>query len=185
MTISKSAQLAKQTKSAGWSERMKKKAAAMGDRSTTHGQSTASEYSTWGGIKTRCLNPNSVHYKFYVGRGITICNRWRDSFEAFLDDVGKRPFPRAQLDRINNDGNYEPGNCRWTTAKVNIHNSRRVLRIEIDGETKSLTEWLAFYKLGESTYKQRKRRGYTIVEALTTPVGDWLPGRPKGRPRKS
>jgi hypothetical protein len=73
-------------------------------------------------MRHRCSNPNSEDYPRYGGRGITVCDRWENSFEAFLNDMGDRPFPEAQLDRENNDGNYEPGNCRWVTALVNSNN---------------------------------------------------------------
>jgi hypothetical protein len=72
-------------------------------------------YSTWRGMKNRVLNKNSWDYKYYGGRGIKVCNRWKDSFVNFLEDMGEKPYPHYTLDRINPDGNYEPGNCRWVS----------------------------------------------------------------------
>ncbi|MFJ5151393.1 hypothetical protein ACIQCF_07355 [Streptomyces sp. NPDC088353] len=97
-------------------------------RSRTHGKHGSSEYRIWQGMKWRCLNPNYKPYPNYGGRGITVCDRWRDSFEAFLADVGPRPSPNHTLDRIDNDGNYEPGNVAWRTYKEQAQNKRPQLR---------------------------------------------------------
>lgn len=82
---------------------------------------------TWYAMKDRCLNPNNKKYHCYGGRGITICDRWLASFQAFCDDMGPRP-EGLSIDRINNDGNYEPGNCRWADAKTQVLNSRGVTK---------------------------------------------------------
>jgi hypothetical protein len=89
-----------------------------------HGNTTA-EYWAWAAMKQRCLNPNYHHFQNYGGRGITVCQRWIDSFDAFLADMGRRPSARHSLDRKNNDGNYDPSNSRWITAKQQATNRRR------------------------------------------------------------
>lgn len=89
-----------------------------------HGLSKTPEYKLWQSMNSRCRNPKGESYVNYGGRGITVCQRWQDSFVAFLDDVGRRPSPELTLDRINNDGDYEPGNVRWTTRKVQAANCR-------------------------------------------------------------
>jgi hypothetical protein len=80
------------------------------------------EYNSWAGMKTRCYNKKSQDYENYGGRGIRVCKRWRESYTAFLENMGRRPTPRYSLDRINNDGNYEPENCRWATPAQQANN---------------------------------------------------------------
>jgi hypothetical protein len=95
----------------------------------THGQARtwpgrSSEYSAWQTMKARCSNPKASNYKLYGGRGITVCKRWRDSFEAFFADMGSKPSPRHSIDRKNTNGNYNKRNCRWATAKEQANNRR-------------------------------------------------------------
>ena len=85
-----------------------------------------SEYGLWCSMKKRCYSKNHTSYKYYGGRGITVCDRWRKSFTAFLEDMGVKPFKNAQLDRIDGNGNYEPENCRWVTCTENIRNKSNI-----------------------------------------------------------
>ena len=97
-------------------------------RNTTHGLShCASEYITWKSMRRRCLNPSAKDAKYYAGRGISICAEW-NSFERFLADMGRRPSPKHSIDRIDVNGNYEPGNCRWATAVEQRRNRRDAVR---------------------------------------------------------
>jgi len=94
-------------------------------------------------MKSRCLNPKNTNYHYYGGRGITVCQRWLDSFENFLEDMGECP-ENLVLDRIDNNGNYEPGNCRWTTYKISILNRRNTIWIEYNENTYCLSDFARF-----------------------------------------
>ncbi len=91
---------------------------------TTHGKSKTSEFRVWLSMLGRCKNPNNKNWVLYGGRGILVCERW-NSFEGFYEDMGSRPGPKYQLDRIDNNKGYSPENCRWVTPAENIRNSRR------------------------------------------------------------
>lgn len=98
----------------------------------THGKRRTLEYNTWAKMIQRCTNPNDPKYPDYGGRGITVCQRWRESFADFLADMGERPAPGHSIHRIDNDGPYAPGNCCWADAKIQAGN-RRPLRVSRTG----------------------------------------------------
>lgn len=135
---------------------------------TTHGFTTGKNpratYRVWCGMKARCYNKKNHKYKDYGGRGIKVCQRWM-GFENFLMDMGEKPS-RKVIDRINNDGNYEPGNCRWSTHYESCRNKRSNIRITILGKTMVLTDWSKAFGLKSATVRARIKRGWTVEQAL-------------------
>lgn len=92
---------------------------------TTHGKTNTPEFWIWAAMIARCSNPNDARFASYGGRGISVCLRWTGSFQSFMDDMGTRPTVEHSLDRINNDGNYEPTNCKWSTDVEQANNRRK------------------------------------------------------------
>lgn len=130
-----------------------------GKHSITHGHTIGKrtkEYSTWARMIARCENPSSERVaRRYRDRGIKVCNRWRCSFEAFFDDMGPRPSDRHSIDRIDNDGNYEPSNCRWATRSEQGRNTTRNRLITCRGQTKTLAEWAEISGVSCDVIRQR------------------------------
>ncbi|MGA2435602.1 MAG: hypothetical protein ABSG25_09985 [Bryobacteraceae bacterium] len=126
------------------------------------------EYQAWSSMIRRCENPAATGYDRYGARGISVCPRWRASFSAFLADVGMKPGREYSLDRVDNAGNYEPGNVRWTTVKVQARNRRDVPLIEFRGERRSAAEWGELEGLPGTVITGRMRLGWSADLAITT-----------------
>lgn len=141
-----------------------------------HGMRYRSEYGVWSGMKQRCYNPNHDGYENYGGRGITICGDWLNSFSKFYEDMGPRPSLDYEIDRIDNDGNYERGNCQWVLTERQRSNVRSNRRIEFLGELLTLAEWAKRFGLRHNTLSYRLDHGWSIESALTVPV-PWFGGR--------
>lgn len=124
------------------------------------------EYMAWVLMKKRCYNKKFNRYHRYGGRGISVASEWLNDFDRFLSDMGPRPTPEHSLDRIDNDGNYEPSNCRWATDKDQNRNTSASRIIEFNGERKSLAEWAERYGLKQRTLLSRLDRGKEPVSAL-------------------
>jgi hypothetical protein len=144
-----------------------------------HGMCRTLLYGVWSGMIARCHNPSNPRYKDYGGRGIIVCPQWRRSFASFLEDMGDRPSKDHQLDRINNDGNYEPGNTRWLKRELQARNTRGNTRITLNGETRVLVQWLEILGLSLATYQSRVKRGMSQDAALSTPVNINKSRRPR------
>lgn len=145
-------------------------AAAASLRFTTHGMSRTPEYRAWNSMQQRCYNPKRRGYDNYGGRGITVCDEWLASFEAFFRDVGPRPSPEHSIDRINSDGNYEPGNVRWATVGVQNRNTSRNRMMTHDGRTQPMQAWAEELGLSQATLSARiNTYGWSVERALTTP----------------
>lgn len=129
------------------------------------------EYRSWRCMLDRCYKETDVCYAMYGGRGIRVCERWRDSFAAFLEDMGPKPSGFS-IERINNGGSYTPANCRWASAKEQANNRRNNRVITARGMTKTLQEWAEFAGVSKHTMKHRLNSGWTIDEILSVPVGN-------------
>jgi len=136
----------------------------------THGLSRTPEYRAWKGLVQRCTNPDHPAYGDYGGRGIAVCERWLDDVEAFIEDMGPRPSPRHELDRIDNDGPYSPENCRWTTVQRNARNRRSNRRITYRGETRTLAGWCELLGLPSDSVRKRLEAGWSKAKAFGTAV---------------
>jgi len=118
----------------------------------------------------RCRNENEGNYHNYGGRGIAVCERWKESFEKFFEDMGPRPSVKHSIDRIDNDGNYEPGNCRWATSKEQSRNKRVNYLVSHDGETKCVSEWAEKHGLKSSVlYYRLVKLGWTFEKSVSWP----------------
>lgn len=126
-------------------------------------------------MKNRCTNPNADNYPFYGGRGIKVCDEWRDDFIPFRDwAISSGYADNLTLDRINNDGNYEPSNCRWETHLNQCNNTRRNHLLTFQGETHTISEWARIVGMNADTLERRiNRMGWSIQKALTTSVRRW------------
>lgn len=141
----------------------------------THGSSTKKsityrEYTVWKAMKRRCYLKSDKHYDDYHGRGIAVCKRWFNSFSNFIKDMG--PCPKGfSLDRIDNDGNYTPKNCRWSDKYTQARNKRNVRILTINGITKPGFIWAKENGITQKAYRNRIYNGWTIQEAVSIKLG--------------
>jgi len=128
------------------------------------------EYSAWHNIIDRCTNKNHKQFEHYGGSGIAICEEWRESFETFYNYIGPAPSPKHSIDRIDNSGNYEPGNVRWATWIEQARNKRNNRLLTYNEETLCAAEWSRKLDIKVQTLRTRLRRGWSAERALETPI---------------
>jgi len=154
----------------------------------THGATTnfykTVEYRAWQNMRMRCENPNSTRYKRYGGRGIVVADRWRKSFQNFIDDMGSRPSPNHSLDRINPEQGYGPDNCRWATVSEQQNNrtNNRFLSVFPHRISASDALRLSGSPISISTFTVRLEKGWELDKALMTPPAPPHQRRKKGIP---
>ena len=140
-------------------------------RNRTHGQTESRLYSIWHGMKARCSQSKNNHFHRYGGRGIKVCDEWENSFETFQAWALENGYSDSlTLDRINNDGDYEPHNCRWVDMKTQGNNKSTNRFITANGETHTVSEWAALLNARPTAIFERLRRGWPETEAVTIPL---------------
>lgn len=135
---------------------------------THHGMTGLPTFKSWESMKQRCLNQNAPDYGNYGKRGIQVCERWVNSFDSFLVDMGVRPAGTT-LDRIDPNGNYEPSNCRWATIKTQNNNQRVTKRYLFNGKEMTVSEISALTGVQHRLIVDRLRVGWTLEDAVTKP----------------
>lgn len=144
----------------------------LAESKTTHGQTKSPEYRAWVAMKTRCSNPNYPWFHRYGGRGIAVCTEWQGSFERFLTDMGHRPGPGYSLDRIDNDGDYTPSNCRWASSQTQGRNTARSSQVVFEGQTITLAEAAERSGISAAALASRRYHGWADAD-LFLPMGTW------------
>lgn len=143
--------------------------ASVGKENRTHGKHRTPEYRTWAAMLHRCTNPNANNYRDYGGRGISVCESWK-RFENFYAYMGPRPSPKHSIDRIDNDGNYEPGNCRWASNRQQNRNTRSNVCLSHQGKTQCIAAWAEELDAPVQTIFSRVKRGWSIGRIVATPI---------------
>jgi len=137
---------------------------------TTHGEALKTkEYGTWARMLRRCYNPNDNRYYSHGGRGIIVCDRWKNSYENFLKDVGRAPTSKHSLDRIDNNRNYEPSNCKWSTITEQANNKRNTYMVDVGGIKTPLGILCRYYNAPIELVRGRLNNGWDVETALTKP----------------
>lgn len=143
------------------------------DRRFKHGMTKSSEFNIWQGIIARCCVESNQAYAYYGGRGITVCDRWKNSFENFYQDMGPRPSKAHSINRIDNDGNYNPHNCKWATQTEQANNTSSNKLITYKDNTKTLIQWASVLGIPYNTLWARIfTYGWDTSKAFETPVSN-------------
>lgn len=142
----------------------------LSERNTVHGLRSKPEYSLWLNMKQRCSNPKFPKYENWGGRGITVCERWIDSFENFYNDMGEKPSHCRGLDRIDNNKGYSMENCRWATSKEQNNNKRNNHFVEYNGRRNTLSQWATELGFREGILLHRLTNKWSVEKAFETPI---------------
>lgn len=135
-----------------------------------HGMTDTRLYHIWRTMKARCTDPNSVKFPYYGARGIKVCDDWLDSFESFCSwSMANGYADKLSIDRIDNDGNYCPENCRWATREEQANNTRTNRFIDFNGEKHTIAEWSRINGISKAALYHRLERGWSVEDALTVP----------------
>jgi hypothetical protein len=144
-------------------------------------------YPTWNMMINRCTNPKASHYQYYGGRGIKVCDRWMNSFELFLEDMGDKPTAKHSIDRIDNDGDYTPENCRWADPFQQARNKStntkgprnlKTKKFSYKGLKRTIRQWSRMKRISEDVLKNRIEAGWDMHDVLHTPADQ--PTQPEG-----
>ena len=139
-----------------------------GNTKRTHGMTNTRLHNIWKNMKSRCTYERHEDFDLYGGRGITVCDEWLNSFDAFESWANNNGYSDGlSIDRCDVNGNYEPGNCRWITQKAQCNNTRRNINIEFNGETHTMKEWAEILGIKYGTLQSRIARGWSYKKALT------------------
>lgn len=134
-----------------------------------HGLAGTPTYRSWTAMKRRCHSPKSDRFHYYGGAGVTVCDRWQNSFAAFLEDMGNRP-PGCTLDRIDSSKGYSPENCRWADRKTQSRNRSFSVVLTVDGRSRPVPEWAEIYGIAANVIHARIRLGWTVEDAVKKPM---------------
>lgn len=137
---------------------------------STHRMTGTPTYNSWASMVARCTRPKSDPYGIYLAKGITVCDRWKQSFANFLADMGERPSKMHSLDRIDSTGNYEPANCRWATREEQAQNRKSCKKYTYNGKTMTIAEWAREAHMRQWVLWDRLANGVSFHDAITIPV---------------
>ncbi len=180
MIASKNLRSSRGTQSCGCLQRER-----VGDRARTHGRSGSPEYRIWSAMIERCHNENNKHFKNYGGRGIIVCDRWRESFANFFADMGERPSTKLTIERKTNDGPYSPENCVWETRAKQSRNHRRNVSLTLCGRTQVITDWAKEIGISVQGLQSRIAHGWSEEDIITPSDRESNRSAPPRQPEKT
>lgn len=141
------------------------------EKHTKHNKSNTKLYRVWASMRERCSSTSCKGFVYYGARGVTVCDDWNNSFQAFYDWATSSGYAEGMsIDRIDVDGNYEPSNCRWVSTNIQANNKKNNVRVEYNGESRTVSEWASILGIEYRTLWMRLRRGWSVEKAFQTPT---------------